>query len=196
MKRLALVGLHVEPTSGTSVVILREHRAPFRLVPIAIGDAEAASIAVALGERRPQGPLTHDLMAALVAGLGSRVDRVEITALHDGAFLAELAVVGPGGRRRLDARPSDGIALALRVGAPLYVSETVLDEAEGFLGAGSDDEEIDRAVYEFRRGLEGWDAAALAAALGGSHEGPAGGPPGPVHGDEDVPPTSDPGPRG
>lgn len=191
MKRLDLVGLHVEASSGISLVVVREHDPPHRVLPIAVGGAEAASIAVALGGQPPPRPLAHDLMAALVESLGARVDRVEVTELRAGAFLAELAVVGPRGLRRLDARPSDGIALALRVGAPLYVSETVLEEAGSYLPEAPEDEEIDRAVDEFRGRLDELDAAALAAALGQPQEGPATGPPGEP---DDAPaPDADPG---
>jgi bifunctional DNase/RNase len=122
MRLLDLVGLRVEAASGTPLVILRERSGSRRVLPIFIGGTEAASIAVALSGQRPTRPLSHDLMAELVKSLGARVDAVEVTALRDGAFLAELAVSGPVGDRRLDARPSDGIALAVRLGVPLYAS--------------------------------------------------------------------------
>jgi uncharacterized protein len=166
MKLVDLVGLHVEATSGAPLIIVREHEAPYRVVPIVIGGAEAASIAVALSGEVPPRPMSHDLMAALVTGLGARVDRLEVTALREGAFLAELAVSGPNGPRRLDARPSDGIALAVRMGAPLYVGEDVLDEAGAVLAERPDEQAIDDAVDEFRSRLEGLDPGALAAALG------------------------------
>jgi hypothetical protein len=73
--------------------------------------------------------MTHDLMASLVDALDGHLDAVEVTELHDGAFLANLTLSGPGGQRRIDTRPSDAIALAVRLQAPLFVSEEVLDEA-------------------------------------------------------------------
>lgn len=172
MKLVDLVGLHVEATSGAPLIIVREHEAPYRVVPIVIGGAEAASIAVALSGEVPPRPMSHDLMAALVTGLGARVDRLEVTALREGAFLAELAVSGPNGPRRLDARPSDGIALAVRMGAPLYVGEDVLDEAGAVLAERPDEQAIDDAVDEFRSRLEGLDPGALAAALGEPSQDP------------------------
>jgi bifunctional DNase/RNase len=165
MKRLDVVGLHVEATSGAPLVVLRERDAPRRVLPIFIGGAEAASIAIALAGEAPPRPLSHDLMAALVKSLGARVKAVEITALQNGAFFAELAVSGPDGERRLDARPSDSIALAVRLDAPLYAGEDVLSEAGGELVDQPDEEAIDRAVAEFRTYLEGLDPAALSAAL-------------------------------
>ncbi|NMO89466.1 bifunctional nuclease family protein [Actinomycetospora sp. TBRC 11914] len=188
MKPVDLVGLHVEAMSGSPVVIVREHDAPHRVVPIFVGGAEAASIAVALSGQRPPRPLTHDLMVALVAGLGAQLDRVEVTALRDGAFLAELAVSGPDGPRRLDARPSDGIALAVRVGAPLYVSEDVLDEAGTVLAEQPAEEDIDQVVADFRTHLDRLDPDALAAAIGDPPEGPGPDPSGP---DEEPPERRD-----
>jgi bifunctional DNase/RNase len=73
--------------------------------------------------------MTHDLMASVVDALDGHLDAVEVTELHDGAFLANLTLSGPGGQRRIDTRPSDAIALAVRLQAPLFVSEEVLDEA-------------------------------------------------------------------
>jgi bifunctional DNase/RNase len=165
LKLVDLVGLHVEATSGTPLVILREHDVPHRVLPIFIGGAEAASIAVALSGQTLPRPLTHDLMAALVESLDARVTAVEVTALRDGTFLAELALSGPSGERRLDARPSDGIALAVRSGAPLYAADDVLGEAGSVLGGQLDEEAIDRAVAEFRGSLDRLDPAALSEAL-------------------------------
>lgn len=176
------------------MVVLREHDAPHRVVPIVVGGAEAASIAVALSGETPPRPLSHDLLATLIRDLGARVDRVEVTALRDGAFLAELAVSGPQGGHRLDARPSDGIALALRVGAPVYMSETVLDAAGRVLVERPDDHAIDQAVARFRGYLDRLDPGALSAAFGESEEAPGSSLPG--DGDDEAPPEPDPGDRG
>ncbi|HTK63248.1 MAG TPA: bifunctional nuclease family protein [Pseudonocardia sp.] len=165
MKLVDLVGLHVEPTSGTPLVILREHDAPHRALPIFIGGAEAASIAVALSGQRPPRPFSHDLMAEIVNTLGAQVDMIEVTEIRDGAFFAELAITGPGGERRLDARPSDCIALAVRMGIPLYASDKVLGEAGSALPEQPDQAAIDRAVSEFRDYLDQLEPDALAAAL-------------------------------
>ncbi len=172
MKRVELVGLHLEGTTGTPLVLLREDDAPHRILPIFVGASEAVAIAVALGGEQPQRPLTHDVMAALVQQLDARVDALEVTELSDGAFVASLALTGPHGQQRVDTRPSDGIALAMRVGAPLFVSEAVLDEAgavvaddlDGDLDDDALDEEtIDEAVAEFRTFLDDLDPADFAA---------------------------------
>lgn len=159
VKLVDLVGLHIEATSGAPLVLLREHDAPHRVLPIFVGGPEAAAIATALSGQLPPRPLTHDVMAALVETLDGHIDAVEVTDLRDGAFLAELAVSGPDGGRRLDTRPSDGIALAVRLGTPLFVSEAVLDEAGTVLAEAPDEEAIDQAVAEFRSFLDDLDAS-------------------------------------
>ena len=118
----------MEVNSGTPVLILREHDEPHRLLPILVGGAEAASIAIAAGGHTTSRPLTHDLMAVLVEQLDRHLDAVEVTELRNGSFVANLAISGPAGDRRVDTRPSDAIALAVRLGAPLFVSDEVLEE--------------------------------------------------------------------
>ena len=169
MKAIAvdLVGLHIETATGAPLVLLREHDMPHRVLPIFIGEAEAASIAVALSGEPPPRPLTHDLMAALVTSLEVHLDSVHVTDVVDGTFTAELTLSGPTGGHRLDTRPSDAIALAVRLGTPLYVNESVLDLAGSLLDeAGDDDateadlideEAIDQEVADFRSFLDTLD---------------------------------------
>jgi uncharacterized protein len=133
---------------------------------------EAAAIAVALDGQAPPRPLTHDVMAELVLSLDARVDRVEVTGLRDGTFVAELALTGPGGERRLDARPSDAIALALRVGAPTFVSDEVLDEAGTVLVKELDQEAIDAEVTVFRSLLDGLSPGDFPSDRGSPPTGP------------------------
>jgi len=159
VKRVDLIGLHVEATTGTPLVLLREQDAPHRVLPIFVGGHEAAAIAMVVSGQQPPRPLTHDLMASLVENLGAHLDSLEVTDLRDGAFLAELALSGPVGGCRIDTRPSDGIALALRLGTPLYASEAVLIAAGAQLSDVPDDGEIEAAVAEFRNALERLDAS-------------------------------------
>ncbi|HUJ66037.1 MAG TPA: bifunctional nuclease family protein [Acidimicrobiales bacterium] len=172
MRPVQILGVHVEATSGTPLILLREDDSPQRVLPIFVGPMEAAAIAVALDGQAPPRPLTHDVMAELLLSLDGRVDRVEVTGLRDGTFVAELAVTGPGGERRLDARPSDAIALALRVGAPTFVSDEVLDQAGTALVEELDQEAIDAEVTEFRSLLEGLSPADLASDPGSPPAGP------------------------
>lgn len=159
MRLVDLVGISME-TDG-SVVVLREHDAPHRLLPIAIGGAEAMSIAIAASGQTVPRPMSHDVMAALVESLEGHLDAVEVTDLRDGTFFANLALTGSIGARRLDTRPSDAIALAVRLRAPLYVSDHVLDEV-GALPTPLDDEAnavIEAEVSEFHDFLADLDPA-------------------------------------
>jgi uncharacterized protein len=133
VKHVDLAGLLVEADSGTPLVLLREQDAPHRVVPIVIGGTEAAAIALALSDEPPERPATHDMMIDMVETLDAQVERVEVTEVRDGSFRAALTVTGPTGERRLDSRPSDAIALAVRVDAPVFVSEEVLDEVGAIL---------------------------------------------------------------
>ncbi|MGH9230515.1 MAG: bifunctional nuclease family protein [Acidimicrobiales bacterium] len=154
MKPVDVLGLNLETGSGAPLVVLREQDAPHRVLPIFIGGREAVAIALALSGQSPPRPLTHDLLAALIDGLDARVDHVEVTEVRDGTFLAELAVAGPRGGVNLDSRPSDAIALALRVDAPVYASEAVLDEAGALVPIETDDETINEDVDRFRAFLD------------------------------------------
>jgi uncharacterized protein len=132
---------------------------PRTLVPIWIGTQEAASISVAVSGEEPARPLSHDLMQRLLVAVGATVDRVDVTRIEEGTFYAELGLATRDGRIRIDCRPSDGIALAARVGAPLFVAESVLEDAG--VPEDDDEEEDDRdpeeKVAEFRRFLDDVD---------------------------------------
>lgn len=129
MISVELIGIQVDPLSGAAALVLREHDAPNRLLPIIVGQADASSVAIAASGARLPRPMTHDLMATLVESLDGHLDAVEVTELAEGTFLANLTISGPAGEHRIDTRPSDAIALAVRLRAPLFVSEAVLDEA-------------------------------------------------------------------
>ena len=155
----------MDPGTGASILVLREHEAPNRLLPIIVGGAEAASIAIAASGQTAPRPMTHDLMATLVESFDGRIDAVEVTDLQDGSFLASLAVSGPTGEHRVDTRPSDAIALAVRLHAPLFVSEHVLDEAGTLPPVELDEEAIDAEVDQFRDFLAGLDPTDFAVEL-------------------------------
>lgn len=154
MRPVDLLGLHLESSSGAPVVLLREHDEPHRVIPIFIGAAEAAAIALAVsGEDAPR-PLTHDLLAVVFDALGGTLESVEVTELREGTFHALLRVDGVEGPMALDSRPSDGIALALRLDAPILVAEAVLEEAGTVVAEPGDTKAIEGAVSEFRRFLD------------------------------------------
>jgi len=124
-------GLALDATTGSPVVRLVERGKTGRELPIWIGPFEAQAIAIEMQGVPPPRPLTHDLMKQLIERLGGRLIRVEITDLRDATYFATLHIEGPGGRDLpVDARPSDAIALALRTRAPIFVEDTVIDNAK------------------------------------------------------------------
>ncbi len=122
--------IHVEERTGAPVLLLRE-RPGSRVLPIWIGPAEARAIAAALAGEEPPRPQTHDLARSLVEALGARIERVAVTDLREGTFLAEIHLRRGDDRFVVDARPSDAVALALRVRAPILVRSRLFDEAGG-----------------------------------------------------------------
>lgn len=159
MVLVEIFGLQIEASSGLPLVLLREVDEPHRILPIFIGGPEALAIARGLQGVTAERPLTHDLLIDLLERTGSRIDEVAVTELRDRTFIAELRLDGPTGHRVVSSRPSDAIALAVRVGAPVYASEDVLDEAGAVLQEGTisdePEEAIEETVEEFREFLEG-----------------------------------------
>jgi bifunctional DNase/RNase len=115
--------------SNLGFVLLLKSSEDERTLPIFIGAAEAQSIAIHLNGVNVPRPLTHDLLKNLLDFLECRLQRVEIVRIEEGTFYAELVMERYGEILRIDARPSDAIAVALRVGAPLFVAEPVMAEA-------------------------------------------------------------------
>ncbi|MCU1438460.1 MAG: hypothetical protein JWP66_1547 [Naasia sp.] len=124
-----------------------------RVLPIWIGPQEATSILMAVEGVRPPRPLAHDLMKSLLAASDARVERVEVTRIEDGTFYAEVAVRTPAGGKVLDARPSDAVALACRVDAPIWVADDVLEEA-GIPDEAEAEPGEEQRVEEFKRFLD------------------------------------------
>jgi bifunctional DNase/RNase len=122
---LEVVGVRVEMPSNNPIVLLRE-RDGGRYLPIWVGAVEATAIAYAQQGIVPPRPLTHDLLRDILAALGVTLQEVRITALEDGVFYAVLAF---SDGTEVSARPSDAIALALRVDAPIRGADEVLDAA-------------------------------------------------------------------
>lgn len=144
-----LVGVRVELPSNNPIVLLRE-RGGERFLPIWIGPSEAQSIAFALQGIVTQRPMTHDLMKMMLDSLNARVDRVEVTDMQEGTFFADLHLVTESGTNVISCRPSDAVALAVRMGVSLFVQPHVLDEA----GILIRDEDEEREVAKFREFIE------------------------------------------
>ena len=125
--RVAHLGL--DRTTNAPVVILREV-AGARILPIWIGPAEASAIAMEMQGMKAPRPMTHDLLKQVVTGLGAELRRLVIADVRDNTYYAELHLARGGDDRFLvDSRPSDGIALALRLHAPIFAAEGLLTEA-------------------------------------------------------------------
>jgi bifunctional DNase/RNase len=128
--------LVVDEKAQSPVVVLREVGGK-RTLPIWIGHAEASSIAMVLAGQPFERPLTHDLMRLIVEGLHATLEKVSVTELRSRTFFAQLVLKLDNEIVSIDARPSDSIALALRMGAPIFVAEELLtDSGEGEDGEG------------------------------------------------------------
>ena len=133
-------GIVVDPNTQAPIVVLRGLDEPAMYLPIFIGGMEATAIATALAGLEMPRPMTHDLMASVLGELHTTVRRVTVTHLIEGTFYAELSLADAAGHEyAIDARPSDSIALAVRVGAAIYVARPVLEEAGGISEDGPED---------------------------------------------------------
>jgi bifunctional DNase/RNase len=143
--RLSLIGVRVEVPTNQPIVLLREDDGT-RFLPIFIGSPEATAIVYALQGMETPRPMTHDLFKTVLDGMAVTLDRVEITALHDGTFYAEIEFDRDGTKSRISSRPSDAIALAVRFGAevPIFADEAVLDEAGVLFEADEEEHEVEQ----------------------------------------------------
>ena len=138
---MVVESVRVHMLSSRHVVILKETERE-RYLPIWIGPWEASAIAMKLQGLTPERPLTHDLIATTLAELGVRVERVLIAALAEETFHARLVLLSDGRRIEVDSRPSDALAIAVRLGVPIFAAAEVLERAGlGAEAAGEEGEE-------------------------------------------------------
>ncbi|NLL47715.1 MAG: bifunctional nuclease family protein [Firmicutes bacterium] len=147
MLRMNVKAVGLDRDTLLPVVILTDESEE-SYVPLVIGPAEANAIAVVLQNMETSRPLTHDLLLSSVLTLGGKVDKVVITDLADDVYYAEVCLVQQGKTLRIDARPSDAIALALRAGAPIFVNEKITPYAMAVPG------EEDPEMEQFRSFLK------------------------------------------
>lgn len=126
MAEVKVQSLGLDRTSNTPVVILQEVEGT-RVLPIWIGPGEASAIAMELAGMKFSRPLTHDLFASVIVGLGGTLQRVMITKVVDNTYYAELIIRRNGELISVDARPSDSIAIALRMSAAIYTTDDLLE---------------------------------------------------------------------
>ncbi len=143
--------VRVHMLSSQHVVILREADQE-RYLPIWIGSWEAQSIAMKLQGIEAERPLTHDLLVSILEELGASVRRIVVSDLADETYRARIVLASSGDDYEIDARPSDAIALAIRVSAPIFATEAVLDRASVIPEA--DEEERLSVFRDFVNSLE------------------------------------------
>lgn len=142
MIEMELTGVRVELPTNQPIVLLRE-RGGERYLPIWIGASEAAAIALSLQGVVTPRPMTHDLLRNILEEMAVRVDRVVVTELRDSTFFATIQMQRDAATYEISSRPSDAIALAVRLSAPIFASEEVLEEA-AILIPGDEEEEVEK----------------------------------------------------
>jgi len=126
---MTIKGLMVDPITNMPIIILRDE-AGQRGLPIWVGIFEANAIAMQIENVATPRPMTHDLLRNVIQDLNARVERVVVNDLKENTFFALIHLQSSGERVVVDARPSDAIALALRTKAPIFVEESVIDNAK------------------------------------------------------------------
>lgn len=129
MREVEIKALVMDPQQQTPVLLLREPQSE-KIIPVWIGPPEATAIAMVLQNREFSRPLTHDLLRALLKALSGELEMVVIDSIQDSTYYATLHVRDPKKQtHQIDSRPSDAIAIALRTGSPIYISEEVFQLA-------------------------------------------------------------------
>jgi bifunctional DNase/RNase len=161
---MAVDSIRVHMPTHQHVVILKEKEAE-RYLPIWIGIHEANAIALKITGITPERPITHDLLVNVLGAVDVTVHRVVVTSLSNEVFYARISASQNGRDLDIDARPSDAIAVAVRVGAPIFVADEVLDKAgvlpenekEGEEGGAEMSEEDDEKLAIFREMINQMD---------------------------------------
>jgi bifunctional DNase/RNase len=146
-KEVKVRGLLVDPTTNSPIVLLKDVGSE-AMLPIWVGPYEANSIASEIEKMAPQRPMTHDLLRNVINQMGGVVRRVIVTDLRENTFYAVIEIVTGDRVVFLDSRPSDAIALALRVDCPIFIREEVLessriDEAARVADEDDSDDEVE-----------------------------------------------------
>jgi bifunctional DNase/RNase len=121
--------LGMDPGTQTYVVVLQE-KAGTRVLPIWIGQPEAESIVMQMHNMKRARPLTHDLCKTIITGLGATLRRIQITRVESNTYFGELHLERDGHLIQIDSRPSDAIAIALRLDAPIFAADALLADED------------------------------------------------------------------
>jgi uncharacterized protein len=152
MIEVVVARLGLDSSTNSYVLILQE-KGGHRLLPIWIGQPEAESIVMQMHNIKRVRPLTHDLCKSLIVGMGGSLRRVQITRVEKNTYYAELHITRGDTVVQVDARPSDSIAIALRLSAPIFAQESLLT-------AVSEDDDGDEAPAPLEGGTPETDLSA------------------------------------
>lgn len=136
---MRIKGLMIDPVSNMPIIVLRDP-AGDTVLPIWVGIFEANAIAMQMEKILSPRPMTHDLICSIISTLGGRVERIVITDLRENTFYATIYVNRNGDSLKIDSRPSDAMAVALRVEAPIFVEDVVLERSRAGKESGQPDE--------------------------------------------------------
>jgi bifunctional DNase/RNase len=151
-------GVFVDHGTRIGLILLGAGPEPSRVLPIVIGPTEAEAIAIGLSSEPAPRPMTHDLLLRTIRAARGEVVRVDIVDLIHDTFVAEIEMVLSDRVVRLDARPSDGIAVAVRTGVPIGVDPTLFERAAVAVRSDAETpfavDEIEEIIDEFKRFLD------------------------------------------
>jgi bifunctional DNase/RNase len=122
------IKLMVDPITNLPIILLRDREGQ-RVLPIWVGASEANAIALQIENITTPRPMTHDLLSDVLENLDAKCERVSVTELRDNTFYASITVSINGSEVEIDSRPSDALALAVRVSAPIFAAEEVIEES-------------------------------------------------------------------
>jgi bifunctional DNase/RNase len=150
MTEMVIYGVSFDLVGKQPIVLLKTAESN-KFLPIWIGHPEAAAILMKLQDATPPRPLTHDLLVNILGELDAEIVRVTVTELRDNTFHASITVAQNGTEVEIDSRSSDAIAVAVRVSAPIFAADSVIEESAIEFDGEETEEEI---VDEFKRFLE------------------------------------------
>lgn len=128
-QKMNITGIAIDPFTNSPIIILKNDDGD-KILPIWVGYTEASSIAMELEKTPRIRPITHDLMKNIFDQLDFTLTKIEVTDLKDNTFYAVIYLNSNGKEHVFDARPSDAIAIAIRTGAPIFVSDQVIENAQ------------------------------------------------------------------
>ena len=146
--QVEILGLSASPSAGGAYALLLKEIYGVRRLPIIIGQFEAQSIALEMEGIKPPRPLTHDLLKNIIDNLGGTISEIIIDELKENTFYAKIKLEISSMTNEVDSRPSDAIALAVRTGSPLFVSEDVMKIASFVPSSDDADETFNNDIDE------------------------------------------------